>query len=284
MQFNNILRKIGIYFFYTFSVLSTLTLAFLIIAFLFYYNSKEMLYSVLICSLFTMIFWCITFILSTFNYKDSKKRKEKFLDLIHKLPLILLSVVITGVYLVLIFFLMAFLTTSSYSGGGMGADIDFSLLLIIVSLVGTLIITAVMYKVMKTDKQDITLTIYNQFSVLKWTSLIILPFGLWASYYFYHTSNKIGSWGAMIIWGLIFYGLYRLFNRISNKVQDNIIKSNYNRIIHEKKKKILNDTTNKPENIQSSNFTEDLIKLKELLDTGVLTEEEFNIQKQKLLK
>ena len=93
----------------------------------------------------------------------------------------------------------------------------------------------------------------------------------------------------MGIWGLIFYGFYRLFNRISEKVQTHITDANVNRIIHEKKKKIINEQQNiqEPKNISPTpnvSLADELQKLKNLLDTNVLTEEEYKTQKERLLK
>ena len=203
----------------------------------------------------------------------------------------MLSTFITGIYIMIIFFFLAFMTVSKYDGGGMAGDSDIAILLGIVIALGIIIISLVMYNVMKTDKQDISLTIYNQFSILKWTSLIVLPFGVWASYYFYNTEGT-AAWIAMGIWALIFYGFYRIFNRIAEKVQNHITDANVNRIIHEKRKKVLQqkkeDKTVNNEVASSSNIStslsDELQKLKNLLDANVLTEEEYKVQKERLLK
>lgn len=275
------------YFFYTLAALSSLALSFGIIAFLFNLDDKGLLQSVLILLLVTVSFWAITFGLSILGEQDKEVRKKEFINLIHKLPLILLSTFITGIYIMIMFFFLAFMTVSKYDGGGLAGDSDMAILLSVVIAMGVIIISLVMYKVMKTDKQDITLTIYNQFSILKWTSLIVLPFGIWASYYFYHTEGT-AAWVAMGIWALIFYGFYRLFNRIAEKVQTHITDANVNRIIHEKKKKVINEQKEvsvNTTNISTNNsLADELQKLKNLLDTNVLTEEEYKVQKERLLK
>lgn len=288
MNIKSISRKVGMCFFYTLASISSIILSFFIIAFLFNFDNKELLQRILILLLSTVSFWAITFGLSILGNKDKTLRKKEFINLIHKLPLILISTFITGIYVMIMFFFLAFMTVSKYDGGGMAGDANIAILSIVVLAIGVVIISVVMYKVMKTDRQDITLTIYNQFSTLKWASLIVLPFGIWASYYFYHTEG-IDAWIAMVIWGGIFYGFYHIFNRISEKVQNHITDANVNRIIHEKKKKIINEQQNVHvpiNNYSTSNVSlaDELQKLKKLLDENVLTKEEYKIQKERLLK
>ena len=286
MNFKLIARKSGMYFFYTLSAISSLGLSFGIIAFFFNLDDKSLLQSVLVLLLLTVTFWAITFGLSILGEKDKELRKKEFVNLIHKLPLIILSTFITGIYVMIMFFFLAFMTVSKYDGGGMAGDADFLTLSIVVVVIGVIIISLVMYKVMKTDKQDITLTIYNQFAILKWASLIVLPFGIWASYYFYHKAGGV-AWFAMAIWGFIFYGFYRLFNRIAEKVQNDITDANVNRIIHEKKKKVVSELQETPMNVSTTStnsLADELQKLKNLLDSNALTEEEYETQKQRLLK
>ncbi len=279
------------YFFYTLSAISSLGLSFGIIVFLFNISNKELLYKLLFLLLLTVAFWAITFGLSILGKQDKAVRKKEFVNLIYKLPLILLSTVITGVYVFIIFFFLSFMTVSNYANGGLAGDADFEILLGVVVAMGVIIISLVMYKLMNTDRQDITLTIYNQFSILKWTSLIVLPFGVWASYYFYNSEGS-AAWIAMGIWALIFYAFYRLFNRIAEKVQNHITDANLNRIIHEKKKKVLKDQEEDRINAseveissnKSTSVVDELLKLKNLLDSNALTEEEYKVQKQRLLK
>jgi hypothetical protein len=291
MNFKSISRKFGMYLFYTLAAISSLALSFGIIAFLFNLDDKGLLQIILILLLITVIFWLITFGLSIIGEQDKALRKKQFINLIHKIPLIILSTFITGIYIMIMFFFLSFMTVSKYGGGGMAGDSDKVILMGVLVVMGVIIISLVMYKVMNTEKQDIALTIYNQFSILKWTSLIVLPFGVWASYYFYHTEGDV-AWIAMGVWSLIFYGFYRLFNRIAEKVQNHIIDANLNRIIHEKRKKVLHQQkegkTEITEVVTSVNISpsisDELQKLKNLLDTNVLTEEEFKVQKERLLK
>lgn len=288
MDIKNISQKVGIYFFHTLAAISTLALSFGIIAFLFNLDDKGVLQTVIILLFVTAALWAITFGFSIIGESDKTVRKQEFKNLIHKTPLILLSTFITGIYVMIMFFFLAFMTVSKYDGGGMAGDADIKILTIVVLLTGIAIVSVVMHKVMKTDRQDITLTIYNQFSTLKWASLIVLPFGIWASYYFYHGAGS-GATVAMVIWSLIFYGFYRLFNRLSEKVQDHITDANLNRIIHEKKKKMINEQENVQPSANSMTITnvvvaDELKKLKDLLDSNILTEEEYNIQKERLLK
>lgn len=266
------------------SLIASLTL----IVFILNPSEKETLQlflgSLIVCSLF----WGMTFYISTLDKEKSKKEKwQELKDIIIKMPLILASSAITSVYILIYFFFFAFITVSSYGNGGFGGDSSMAVLVTVFLILGITIFGLVMYNVFKTEKSDITLTLYNQFSVLKWSSLIALPFGLWASYYFYHTEGG-AAWIAMIIWGLIFYGIYKIFSKLTDKVQDQITNANVNRIIHEKKKSILN------KNQQTQNLTaqtgnlnsvaDELKKFKELLDQGVITQEEFELQKQKLIK
>lgn len=85
---------------------------------------------------------------------------------------------------------------------------------------------------------------------------------------------------------LIFYGFYRLFNRISEKIQDHITDANLNRIIHEKKKSIINQNeVSEGSYVEEAkkSVSDELLKLKELLDAKILTEDEFISQKKKIL-
>jgi hypothetical protein len=231
----------------------------------------------------TALFWGITFYLTNLDKNKTKEQKRQELkDLFTKMPLILASSVITSFYVLIYFFFFSFLTVSKYGKGGWGGDAGQALiwvfLLIAMGIFGT-----VMYRVFKTEKQDITLTLYNQFTVLKWSSLIALIFGIWSTFYFYNNEGA-GGWGAMFVWDFILYAIYKLFDRLSNKAQDSITDSNLNRIIHEKKKKILS----KEQNINTTNsnnisVADELRKLKDLLDQEVITQDEFDTQKRKLI-
>jgi hypothetical protein len=231
----------------------------------------------------TALFWGSTFYLANLDKNKTKEQKiQELKDLLTKMPLILASSVITSFYVLIYFFFFGFLTVSKYGKGGWGGDAGQALiwvfLLIAMGIFGT-----VMYRVFKTEKQDITLTLYNQFTVLKWSSLIALIFGIWSTYYFYHNEGA-GGWAAMFVWDFILYVVYKFFDRLSNKAQDSITDSNLNRIIHEKKKNMLNKETNtNPVNIGNSSIADELKKFKELLDQGAITQEEFDNQKKKLI-
>lgn len=272
-----------------FSIMFSLSTTLTLIGFVLNPGSKETLQIFLGTLIFTTIFWAITFFVSTLDKEKSKKERwAEIKDLFVKLPLILASSAITSVYVLLYFFFFAFITTSSYGDGGIGAGSTLGILLTVFAILGIVIFGLVMYKVFKTEKQDISLTLYNQFSVLKWSSLIVMPFGLWASYYFYSSQSSTSAWGAMIIWGLIFYGIYKLCSRLTEKVHDQITKANVNRILHEKKKSMVNKNATpqtKPiENVSSIGTADELKKLKELVDQGVITQEEFDTQKQRLIQ
>jgi len=265
----------------------SLVMAFLLFAFIFNPDDKEMLQLFLGFLVSSTLLWVISFYLATADKEKTKAEKVKEIkDLITKLPLILLSGFITSVYIFIYFMFFGFITTSKYGKGGWGGDNSTIVLLLVFILISIAIFGIVMYKVFKTDKQDVSLTLYNQFSVLKWSSLIALPFGFWSTYYFYHTEGFIG-WMAMLIWDIVLYGFYKAFSSLSEKVHDQITGANVNRIIHEKKKNILNKeqtNTTITKNIGSViSVADELKKLKELYDQGVITQEELNSQKQKLL-
>jgi len=269
------------------SIIISLVTTISLFTFVLYPEEKETLQFFLGSLIVSAFFWGSTFYISSLDKKKSKKEKwEEIKDITTKMPLILVSSSISSVYVLIYFFFFSFITVSSYDKGGFGGGVGDQTLAIVFLFLGIGIFGVVMYKVFKTEKTNITLTLYNQFSVLKWSSLIALPFGIWASYYFYHTEG-FTAWVAMFIWGLIFYGIYKVFSKLSSKVQEQITKANVNRIIHEKKKSILNKYQS-PQVVtqQKTNFSsvaDELRKFKDLLDQGIITQEEFEKQKQKLM-
>ncbi len=266
----------------------SLVVSFSLIGFILNPDDKDLLHAVLITLGISLALWVSVFgLISIGGNKTKEERKTEFINLLQKIPLMLLSTAITSVYIFIIFFFFSFVTVSNYGGGGIAGDSNIEILSLCVCLLGFIIIGVVMNKVLNTDKQDFNLTIYNQFSVLKWASLIVLPFGIWASYYFYKDAGGY-AWVAMVVWAIIFYMFYRVFSRISEKVQGHIQDASVNRILHEKKKKMVNDSKNhtpiQTQNVDNSLLVADeLTKLKLLLDTGVITQEEFDKQKSKLI-
>jgi hypothetical protein len=243
-----------------------------------------------LCS-FVHYYGGLHFFFATIEKKKNKHEKwQEIKDIFTKLPLILVSAAITSIYIFLYFFFFGFITVSS--SNGIGGSVSDNTLIYIFVLFGVTLFAIVMYQVFKTEKQDITLTLYNQFSVLKWSSLIILPFGIWSAYYFYH-KDGINAWIALIIWSCIFYGIYKLMDKITRKVQDQITNANINRIFHEKKKNLINSKVHFPPpqndtviNTNNSDFlkiTKELKAFKELLDNGIISQEEFDSRKNKLL-
>jgi hypothetical protein len=265
----------------------SIVFAFSLIAFVLNINDKGMLQFFVVSSLICALLWGSTFFIASVDKSKSKEERIQIIkDLIAKMPLILLSSVITSVYTLIYFFFFGFLTVSDYGDGGWGGDAANALIFVFLGI-AILIISIVMYKVFKTDKQDISLTIFNQFMVLKWSSLIALPFGIWSAYYFYHEQGTEG-WFAMILWSLLLYGVYVIMKKISKKVHNSITDSNLNRIIHEKKKKMVAGNEEKQQITEKnkSNLTvaDELKKLQELLTDGVLTQNEFDTQKKRLLE
>jgi hypothetical protein len=250
---------------------------------IFNFDDKSSLYMFLGTLILTVLFWALTFYLINLDKNKSKEQKlQELKDLIRKLPLILASSIITSFYVVIYFFFFSFLTVSRYGGGGWGADAT-QILIWVFLIIAMTIFGIVMYRVFKTEKQDITLTLYNQFNVLKWSSLIALFFGIWSTYYFYHSEGTLG-WIAMFVWNFILYTIYKFFDRLATKTQNSIIDSNLNRIIHEKKKKILSKAENQNSvNVYGISTADELRKLKILLQEGVITEEEFDKQKKKII-
>lgn len=227
------------------SFLFSLLTALALLTFVFNPQTQDNLQIFLILIILTTVSWGSTFFVSTLD--KEKPKKERWADvkeLFAKLPLILLSSAISSFYALLYFSFFSFITVSNYGKGGIAEDTTFGILIASFAILGLAIFGAVMYKVFKTEKQDISLTLYNQFSILKWSSLIILPFGLWASFYFYSSQSSVSAWVAMFIWGLIFFAIYKLCSRITEKVHDQITTANVNRILHEKKKNMVNKNSN----------------------------------------
>lgn len=287
MKVKNFARKSLFLVLVLLSIVISLITSFVLIGFVLNPGSKEILQLFLGALLTCSMFWGLTFYTSTLDRAKTKKEKwQEAKDIVIKMPLILASSTMTSVYVFIYFFFFSFITVSDYGNGGLGADSSMPVLIIIFLFAAIGIFGVVMYKVFKTEKADITLTLYNQFSVLKWSSLIALPLGLWASYYFYHTEGG-AAWIAMFIWGLIFYGFYKLFSKLSDKVHDQITNANANRIIHEKRKSMLSKGQNAPRTNQHVNdfsVVNELRKFKELLNEGVITQEEYESQKQKLIR
>lgn len=261
-------------------------LAISLIVFIFDIGEKSNLYFFLITLIITAIFWFLTFLLANIDKtKTKEQKKQEIKDLITKMPLILVSVFITSIYVIIYFFFFAFLTVSEYGKGGWGGDAE-KILIWVFLIIAMAIFGIVMYKVFKTEKQDMSLTLYNQFTILKWFSLIALIFGIWSTYFFYHKEG-FGGWIAMFIWDFILFLVYKLFGRLAEKVQNSITDNNFNRIIHEKKKNLINkNKLDTQEFKQNSNLSiaDEIQKLKNLLEQEIITEQEFENQKQKLLK
>jgi len=230
----------------------------------------------------TTVFWGLTFLVAGMDKNKSKEKKIKEIkDLVSKMPLVLASTVITSFYVLIYFFFFSFLTVGKEGGYGSAAGQILIWVFIAIALV---IFSIVMYRVFKTEKQDISLTLYSQFNVLKWSSLIALILGIWATYYYYHDANSV-KWGVMFLWDLLLFVIYKFFNRLSDKAQKTITDTSYNRIVHEQKKSILNEEiiSKNTATPQVISVADEIIKLKKLMDEGVITAEDFETQKKKLL-
>lgn len=272
------------------SIIVSLITSLMLLIFTFNPDEKETLQmflgSLILCSLL----WGLTFYVSKMDGEKTKQEKwNEIKNIIIKTPLILVSSLITSVYIFIYFFMFSFLTVSKYGEGGMAGDASFGFITTVFLILGVTLFGLIMYNVFKTEKADITLTLYNQFSVLKWSSLVALPFGVWASYYFYHTEKSTSAWIAMFFWWFVFYAFYALFNKLSNKVHEHITNANLNRIIHEKKKSIINQNQQTKiaslatKNKDSVSIADELKKFKDLFDQGAITQEEYNKQKNRLL-
>lgn len=281
MVMKRIIRKSITVILIILSTILSMLFAFLLLAFIFNPQDKNTLQLFIVTAITGALMWGFTFfVASPFKGKSQREHSTIIRDLFSKIPLILLSSIITSVYVIVYFFIFSFLTVSEYGKGGLGGDAGEALTYVFVAL-AIILFTVVMYKVYKTDKQDISLIIFNQFSVLKWSSLIALPFGIWSTYYFYREEGVTG-WIAMIVWSSILYFVYAMMKRIADKVHDSIIDANLNRIIHEKKKKMVNQEILIKEAFNRDIY-EELGKLHQLVKEGILTSEEFENQKKKLL-
>jgi len=201
-------------------------------------NSNHLISSLLLLVISTLL-WFYIYYLKVRNTELTKLERQKALEtMFRKLPLILLSITITGVFSALYFFFFAFLTVSSYGKGGMGAKVTMEILFTLTFIMVFIISYFVIKPVLETEESDTSLTVYNLFSKLKWTALIVLPFGIWASYYFYHDQG-FSAFIAMIFWDLVFIGIYKGCSAIAKKVQAEITEASVNRILHEKKKKMI---------------------------------------------
>jgi hypothetical protein len=170
--------------------------------------------------------------LKSLSREDQQQSYQAFLT---KIPLLILTFVLTLVFAVLYFFFFAFIAVSSYGNGGVGANASF-FTLILLTFIGWLVIAGFSFqKVLNTDSRDISLTIYNQFSILKWTALCVLPIGIWSCHYFYHYQGA-AAFIAMIFWDLVLIGVYKGCSLLASKVHNHITDANVNRILHEKKK------------------------------------------------
>ena len=263
------------------SVIFSLVTVFSFFAFVFHLSEKWLLQFFVFSVLFSTILWGGVFFIAKSNkLKKKELQKKELQEIIVKLPMIMASMVVTSFYVFIYFMFFASMTVSKYGQGGLGGDNSLLTLNIVFFLIAVIIFGLVMYNLFKTETQDLKMTLYNQFMILKWSSLIALPFACWASYYFY-SSEGISAWIAMFIWILIFYGVYKLFAKLSDKVHDSITDSNVAKILHEKRKK--SETEVVPISISNISVASELKQLKELLDQNVITQDEFDTQKRKLM-
>lgn len=278
METGKILQRIIFVLLFIISVIISISDTISLLIFVFNIEDIIILQLFVIQLFLATVFWGATFYVAKLDKNYNKQLLIK--EMLVKSPTILLSVLITGTYVLLYFFIFSFLTVSKYGKGGWGGDANEALswLFIIIAII---IFSLVMYKIFRTDKQDISLFLYNQFSVLKWSSLIALPFGIWSAFYFYREKN----WAAIVIWSVLLYLIYSFFKKTSEKVQDAITDANLNRIIHENKKRVIsqNDGGQMNETEKNISVADELTKLKTLLEKGVITADEFEQQKRKLL-
>jgi MFS family permease len=266
------------------SIIFSLATAFSFFAFVFSPSEKGLLQFFVISAIGCTALWGGTFYLAKSDKTQTKAERVKELkDIVVKLPMIIASMVVTSLYVFIYFMFFASMTVSKYGQGGLGGDNSSLTLGIVFFLIAAAIFGSVMFNLFKTETQDLKMTLYNQFMILKWSSLIALPFACWASYYFY-SSQGGAAWVAMFIWILVFYGVYKLFAKLSDKVHETITDSNVARIIHEKRKKA---EAKEPiaQQVATGNISvaDELKKFKDLLDQGVITQDEFDNQKRKLI-
>lgn len=227
---------------YTFGILmvcSTCATLFFIIKLIFNLFDIYTLYAALSFLGISVLLLGVTYYLKI----DVKKQEDfdrKFIhqEFIVKIPLLILTFVLTIAFAVLYFFFFAFIAVSSYGKGGVGANASIVLLLTL-TFIGWLIVAGFSFqKVLNTDSRDISLTIYNQFSILKWTALCVLPIGIGSCHYFYHDQGGT-AFVTAIFWDLVLIGVYKGCSLLASKVQNHITEANVNRILHEKKKALV---------------------------------------------
>lgn len=159
--------------------------------------------------------------------------QEDWNDFKKKIPLYILTFVLSLVFNVLYFFLFAFITVSRYKQGGIGAESTREWLYFFTFFIGSGWSVFIIQKAIKTHVQDIPQTVILLFSHFKWTALCILPIGIWASYYFYW-GHGFPEFLAMLFWDAVFIGIYKLCSRIHEKVRDQIDSDAVSRILQRK--------------------------------------------------
>jgi len=285
MDTKNLAKKSLLVVLILLAIVFSLATAFSFFGFVFNPSEKGLLQFFVVSALGCATLWGGVFYIAKSDKTQTKEERRKELkDIIIKLPMIIVSMVVTSLYVFIYFMFFSSMTVSQYGKGGLGGDNSSLVLGIVFFLIAAAIFGAVMYNLFKTETQDLKMTLYNQFMILKWSSLIALPFACWASYYFYSSKGSSATWIAMFIWMLIFYGAYKLFAKLSDKVHESITDSNVARILHEKRKKAeTKETVVQQTSVNNMSIADELKKLNDLKEQGVLTEEEFNEQKRKLI-
>jgi hypothetical protein len=162
--------------------------------------------------------------------------QEDVNDFKKKIPLYILTFVLSLVFNVLYFFLFAFITVSKYDQGGFGSETTLECLFFFTFSIGSVWSIFLVQKAIKTNVQVIAQTVILLFSLFKWTALCILPIGIWASYYFYW-GHGFPEFLAMLFWDVVFIGIYKLCSRIHEKVRVQIDSDAVSRILQRKSRR-----------------------------------------------
>jgi hypothetical protein len=162
--------------------------------------------------------------------------QEDVNDFKKKIPLYILTFLLSLVFNVLYFFLFAFITVSRYKQGGVGSETNLESLFFFTFSFGSVWSIYLVQKAIKTHVQDIPQTVILLFSLFKWMSLGILPLGIWASYYFYW-GHGFPEFLAMLFWDAVFIGIYKLCSRTHDKVRDQIDSDAVSRILQRKSRR-----------------------------------------------
>ncbi len=200
------------------SVIFSIIMFFSFFAFLFRPEQKIFLYLLLFLFIINLILYGLIVFLVFYGKNQNRDEKIRTLkDIGKKMVFSLINLVATILYSFVYFMFFLIITVSSAGKGGLGGDASFAVWGIIFVSISIIIYAVSLLLILKTHPHNITHCIYIEFMVLKWSSLVIFVFGLWATWYFYHSTGWTGFIG-MAVWDLIFFAFYKALSNLSKKV------------------------------------------------------------------